>query len=253
MLGVMNTEIRFKDVLRAGMFPLIVFGLLLAFIGVYRLLNLPDSDELVRISEIYLARYGYYIVLAAAFVEAIPPVNFYFPGSAVVVLSVAFARQGTLNVFGVLGVAAGAFLFAYVLDYGVGKYGWSWVLVRCGLGPALERSQARIATHGLRWLWLSYVHPNVGAIAATSCGVLRVPFGRFLFHSALAITPWVVFWGALAFLGGKQVIKLIDVRWLVPVVIIWLVVTLGKRLGARRLVDGRPEGQSSVRPKEKID
>jgi len=239
-----------KELVRVAAFPLIVLTLLLGFVAVYQLLDFPESDELVRISESYLIRYGYLIVFAAAFIETIPPINFYLPGSAVVVLSVAFARQGTLNVFGVLGVVACAFVLAYVLDYFIGRWGWSWLMVRCGLGPALERSRQRVLSRGSSWLWFAYVHPNIGAIAATSCGILRVPFKSFLLHSTGAVAIWVSLWGTVAFLLGKQMVKFLDIRWLILLAFVWLILAVRKRLRARnresnRLVDPtRPNNHS---------
>lgn len=244
------SKLTLKDFFRVARFPMIVLALLLGFIAAYQLLGLPNSDELVKISESYLARYGYLIVFIAAFIETIPPVNFYLPGSAVVVLSVAFARQGTLNVFVVLAVVVCAFLLAYVLDYFIGKWGWHWLMVRCGLGPALERSRQRVLSHGSSWLWWAYVHPNIGAIAATSCGILRVPFSTFLLHSIGAVVVWVSLWGAIAFLLGKEMIKFLDMRWLVLLVFVWLILTLRKRLCAHNRQSNCRTDQSG---EERID
>jgi membrane protein DedA with SNARE-associated domain len=218
-----------KEAMRVAVLPLLVLLSLIVFVIVYQALGLPNSDELVKLSEKYLTRYGYLIVFVAAFVETIPPINFYFPGSAVVVLSVAFCRSGTMNVLLVLSVTAIAFLLAYILDYFVGKWGWLWLLTRFGFGPALERSQQRVQARGPAWLWWANVHPNIGAIAATSCGVLRIPFSRFLLHSIGATVLWVALWGFIAFIFGQEMVKFLDIRLLIPLAFLWLVLTLRKR------------------------
>ena len=223
-----------KELLRVAAFPLIVLALLFGFIAAYQFLGLPNSAELVKICESYLGRYGYMIVFIAAFVETIPPINFYLPGSTVVVLSAAFARHGTLNIFAVLGVAGSAFLLAYILDYLIGRWGWHWVMLRCGLGPSLERSRQKVSVRGPSWLWWAYVHPNIGAIAATSCGILRIPFKAFMLHSVGALAVWVSLWGAGAFFIGDRMVKYLDIRWLIPLAFLWLALTLRKRFHYRR-------------------
>lgn len=222
-----------KDLIRLSAGPGLALASLIAFVAIYQALELPNADELVRLSKIYLARYGYLIVFVAAFIETIPPFNFYFPGSAVVVLSVAFCRSGTLNVFLVLFVVGAAFLSAYVLDYFIGKCGWLWLLTRFGFREALERSREKVSTNGAAWLWWAYVHPNIGAIAATSCGILGIPLRRFLLHSMGAITFWVASWGTLAFLVGEDMVKFLDIRLVIPLAFLWLVLTLRKRSKAR--------------------
>lgn len=181
----------FRTVLRAAALPLFILALFLAFSFIYQALGLPASNELVKISESYFRRYGYLVVFIGAFLEATPVINFYLPGSAVIILAVAFSRHGTLNVFAVVAVATLGFLTAYLLDYLAGIYGWYRILLRFGLSTSLEKTRQRVLEHGSdKWLWLSYVHPNFGAVTATAYGTLHIPFVRFFFNSVGALLCW---------------------------------------------------------------
>jgi membrane-associated protein len=208
--------------IRAAAFPLVVLALLVIFMAAYRILHLPPSDELVRLASSYMARYGYSLVFIGAFFEATPVVNFYLPGSTIVILAVALSRQGTLNVFGVLAVATIAFMLSYAVDYASGRYGWYVLMLRFGLGPSLDRTRVRLERHGIRWLWIAYVHPNIGALAATGCGILRLPFGRFACISAAALVCWDAAWGAIAFYGSRSILRFSDIRWFALLVVAWV-------------------------------
>ncbi|HUT73668.1 MAG TPA: hypothetical protein VM221_02390 [Armatimonadota bacterium] len=227
-----NTMVNVKLAIRIAAFPLSVLALSLAFIGVYRALGLPPSDQLVRMADSLMERYGYAIVFVGAFLEATPVVNVYLPGSTVVILAVAFSRRGTLNVFVVLAVATAAFLLAYAFDYAIGRFGWHALIRRLGFGSPLDRARDSILRRGTKWLWLGYVHPNVGALAATASGILRVPFGRFALLSAGAVTCWDAAWGAAAFFGAGIILRFLDMRWLIPFVIAWVIYALVR--GMRR-------------------
>lgn len=217
-----------KTAIRLASFPLTLLILLLGFMLVYRLLGLPPSDELVDLARSYMGKYGYLVVFIGAFLEATPVVNFYLPGSTVVILAVAFSREGTLNVFIVIAVATVAFLLAYILDYIVGLYGWHTLMIHCGLDDALERAQKRVSTHGARWVWLAYVHPNVGAVAGTACGVLQVPLLSFALHSVAALVCWDALWGVVAYFGASVILQFADIKWLALAILIWLILTLMK-------------------------
>lgn len=223
-----------KPILNALLLPATALILLLIFLWLYRALGLPPSDQIVQLSEHYFTKYGYAIVFVGAFFEATPVLNFYLPGSSVVILGVAFSRDGTMNVGGVLATASVAFLMSYLLDYAAGYYGWHHLMVRCGLGPALERSRSRMTEQGWRWLWTSYVHPNIGALTATTCGILRLPLRSFIMHSAIALIFWNTLWGAIAYWGAEQILRFLDMRWLIPVIAAWLMFTLLKTLRANK-------------------
>lgn len=211
------------NIVKLAIIPILIFLSLLVFIIIYQFLGLPSSTALVELARKYLDLYGYPIAFAAAFVEAIPPVNFYFPGSVVIVVSVSHSRTGVLNPFGVLGLIELAFVICYSLNYFIGRFGFYWFLVRCGLGPAIERSKQKISKRGMLWLLISCWHPNFGAIASVASGILSIPFRRFLINIVLAVIVWNGIFGLIAYFGSDNIMKLLDLKWLLLLVAIWLI------------------------------
>jgi membrane protein DedA with SNARE-associated domain len=220
--------------LRQVAFPVVVFALLVAFNLFYKWANLPSPEEVVALSRFYFYRYGYIIVFAGAFLEATPVLNFYLPGSTVVILAVAYSAEGDLNVYGVLVVASVAILLAYTMNYILGKYGWYKVMLRFGLGPLVNSAHKRISQHGISWLWIVYFHPNSGAIAATAAGILQVPLPQFIMTSAAAVTFWSVFWGLISYFGASEILRFLDMRWLIPVALIWVLISILKAMKQKK-------------------
>ena len=219
------------DAIRAIALPLLVLCLFLAFSFFYNLLGLPSSTELIHLSESYFRRYGYFVVFIGAFLEATPVANFYLPGSAIIILAVAFSRDGTLNPVAVVATASVAFLLAYVMNWFSGVHGWYRLLLKFGLAGPLEKTRNGVMQHGSnKWLWLSYIHPNFGALTAIVFGTLRVPFSSFFINSLGAIIFWNSIWGFVAYYGSEQILQFLDMRWLIPFVIVWAIAAVVKNL-----------------------
>jgi membrane protein DedA with SNARE-associated domain len=221
-------------------FPLSLLVLLIAFTVAYHFAGFPEGDDLIKVFEGYLNRYGYAIVFVAALIEAIPPINFYFPGSAVVVISVALTRDGSLNIFGVLSAAAAAFFISFAFDFLLGKHGLQWLVLRTSFAPALIRAQEKIAKHGPKWIWLANFHPNIGALAAMSCGMLKVPFRIYSAYSAASLLLWVSAWGTVAYFGGKAMLRWLDLRLLIPLLLVLATVEFFRKRRNRKQVRGQP-------------
>jgi membrane protein DedA with SNARE-associated domain len=231
-----------NDVIKVILLPLIMLLSLVVFVIVYHLLGLPSSFALIDLARNYLDLHGYPIVFAAALVETIPPINLYFPGSVVMVVAVAHSRTGSLNPFVVLFLIESAFIISYSLNYLVGKYGFHWILVRCGLGDLIERSKSKISEKGIFWLYLSLWHPNFGSITAVACGILLIPFHRFLVHIIFAVAAWNSLFGFVVFLGGDKVMRLLDLRWLAVMILIWLILLV--------IQMSKNSKTNNIRPKE---
>ena len=218
------------DVLKLITLPLLIIFSLVIFIVVYRFLGLPSSTALVDLARLYLDQYGYPIAFAGAFIESIPPLNLYFPGSVVIVVAVSHSRVGSLNPFIVLSLIEIAFIIAYSINYFVGRFGFHWFLIRCGLGGAIERSQRKISNRGMLWLFLSFWHPNFGSIASVASGILSIPFLKFFCNMMIAVFIWNGLFGCIAYFGGENVMQLLDLRWLLVFLVLWLLWLTVKKL-----------------------
>jgi membrane protein DedA with SNARE-associated domain len=194
--------------------PLLLLVMLIVLLAVVKIFHIPSNEELIRVIKDYYERYGYPVLFISAFIESIPIICLYFPGSSIILLAASFSRQGTLNIFSVILVTASALMLGYIINYFIGKHGWFKIFVKFGLGDTLENSKKKIETHGGRWIWLTYVHPNLGGLTATAYGILKMPFRKFLITSIFALLFWCTFWGVLCFYGSGVIETVIKARWL---------------------------------------
>lgn len=204
---------------------LIAFGL---FVVLYRLLNLPSPDSLLAIAESSYAHYGYWVVFIGALAEGMLVANWYLPGSGVIVFGVVISAKGSLNVLMVLALVVLGFWITSVINYGLGRYGWYHLLLRFGLREPLERMRQRVHGIGLRIVFATYFHPNVGALAAASCGILRLPFIRFNVYSLAALLIWNSLWTAVVYLVGPKMLRVLNVWLILPVLVAWMLYALSR-------------------------
>lgn len=208
--------------------------LLALFVGLTvtgRLLHVPVGDWLLAACHRYYGKYGYPAVFIGAFVEGLLVINLYLPGSTVVILGAVASRAGILNIWAVIGAASAGFVLAYLACYVVGWYGWYSAISHLGVAGSLDRARERMLVTGPRLIWLANIHPNLGALAATSAGVLRVPIRKFVVISGTSAICWTVFWGLVAFALGNTAVQLFNSWLLVPVVVVLLVLAIA---GGRR-------------------
>jgi membrane-associated protein len=202
---------------------LIIFGLFIAF---YRLLNLPSSQELIQIAKDYYSQYGYFVVFLAALAEGFLVINWYLPGSFVIVLGVSFSQGDPFKATGLVGLVILGFSLMYVLNYAIGCYGWYRFLIFLGLGSQLENMKRRVERYGLPIIFSTYFHPNIGALTATSAGILKLPFVRFLTYSILATISWNALWGLIVYFAGETMLNLLSIKIVFLLLLLWLMVAI---------------------------
>ena len=212
-----------KSFLRLAGAPLVVLGILVNLYIAWNVFNLPSREILISVAREYFALYGYYFAFASAFIEGLLLINWYFPGSFIVFLSVIIAGEGDLNIFAVLAVVILGFFLASNIDYILGKYGWYKLFLKLGLSESIEKSKVKLEKKGPWILLAMYWHPNLGAVAATSAGVLMIPFRKFLIYCLGAIILWDSLWGALVYFLGPKALRLMDIRIGMVLVVLWTI------------------------------
>lgn len=212
--------------IRIAAVPLILLAMFLVFVVIYQIFDFPDSSELVEIAQTYYSSHGYWVVFLGALVEGILVINWYLPGSLVIVLGIVFSGQGGLNPFIIVGLVIVAFYIDVILNYVAGRYGWYKLLLRLGLASPLEKMRRKVLHHGLPVIFATYFHPNIGALTAASCGILRLPFDKFLGYSILALVAWNGFLGTVVYISGPAIMKFLSMRFLFPVLIVWILVII---------------------------
>lgn len=200
----------------------LVFYLVLIFLY-RRVLGLPGPEEIIAWAQKYYALYGYWVVLVGAAVEGALFINWYLPGSIVVALGIIFARQADLNVFLMLALIIIGFFLTAILNFFLGRFGWYNVFMKLGLKAPLERVKSKIKSKGLKLLLSTYIHPNFGALAATSAGILGLPFWRFMLLSVLSIAFWNSLWAAAFYWFGPFLLRHINFLIVIAGLFVYLV------------------------------
>ena len=212
------------DFIKFASVPLVLLAILLALIGLFHLFDLPDYNEIIAWAKASTFKYGYWFIFIGALAEGILFFNWYLPGSVVVVLGGVFAPQMGLSTFKVVALIIFGFWLTSILNYAMGRYGWYRLLLRFGLKGAIEKTKARVEKHGLKIIFGTYFHPNIGALTATSAGILQLSFKKFLYYSTMALVAWNTLWGTVAYYIGPPLVEQVHYKNLVVVLLIWLVI-----------------------------
>lgn len=223
-----------RTVLRFAAVPLTLLMIFTLFVAIYQLLGLPSSEELIQLARDYYSEYGYEIVFVAALVEGLLLVNWYLPGSFVIVLGVTFSAGRPLNSLFMVALVASGFFLTSLLNYAMGRYAWYRFLLFLGLSSPLEKVKLRVEKYGLPVIFTTYFHPNVGALTALSCGILRLSPLRFTAYSAAALIGWNSLWGVIVYLVGPALLNLLSMWMAIPLLVLWLIIVVVRSLRQSR-------------------
>ena len=92
------------------------------------------------------------------------------------------------------------------------------------MSATFDEMQEKTKNRGLSLIFLTYIHPNLGALTAASAGILRLPFKKFLAYSLAALILWNSLWGLLAYFAGPQLLEYIGPQLILAVLLIWILV-----------------------------
>ncbi len=215
-----------KKYLKILIGPAVVLAIVAILALVWKLFNLPSDEELVPIIKSYFDTYGIIIVFLASVFESAFIVGVYAPGGLVIFLGVIFAIGSPMRAVLVVASVILGFLVGFTIDYYIGKYGWYKVLLHFGLGKTLEKTKERVQKYKLSTLWAGYHHPDFGSFIATSYGILKYPYKKFLLDSILPITCWCALWGTLAYMLGMSVLDLVGYQMLFIILGFWILVRI---------------------------
>ncbi|OHA95809.1 MAG: hypothetical protein A3C62_00175 [Candidatus Zambryskibacteria bacterium RIFCSPHIGHO2_02_FULL_39_16] len=202
--------------------PIGVLGFFMLLYVSWRFFGLPEEDKIIEIARFYFDKYGLAILLVSAVIEGTVLIGWYYPGSLVIFLGVILAGKDIPSVVAAVSTITLGLYFAYILNFLIGKYGWYRLLLKFGLREALEDAKKRVTKHGLPAIFMSYWQPNLGALVATSVGILEFSFGKFLLYSIIATVLWNTFWGTLVYFIGEGVLSLVGLRFVFLAIFLWI-------------------------------
>ena len=220
----MNTHL--KEFLKYASLPIILLALFAVLTVAYKLFDLPSYAEITVWVKNAFAVYGYWVIFLGALAEGILFANWYLPGSVVVVMGVAFAQENGLSAPVSVALITLGFFITAVINYALGRYGWYRLLMKLGLADALNRTKKRVEKHGHKIIFGTYFHPNIGALTATSAGILRLSFARFVLYSALALIVWNTIWGMVVYISGPAIVEIVNFKNLLLIISSWLIILL---------------------------
>jgi membrane protein DedA with SNARE-associated domain len=146
----------------------------------------------------------------------------------------ALAAVGKIDFGLALAASVIASLLADIVWYTLGRTRGSQVLAllcKISLEPdsCVRRTQDVFVRHGVRSLIFAKFVPGLSTIAPPLAGVVGVPVTRFLVYSAAAGFLWAGSWGAVGYLAGDALQRVVDGagrlgRMLIAVVLVAVVV-----------------------------
>jgi len=172
-------------------FPLLLAGMLLLLIAFYEALGLPSPQNIVDTAEALYNEYGYSILFAGAFVEAIFMVSMYLPGSFVIFLAIYFSDKSIGDLISVSAVVIAAVISANVINFILGRYGFYRLLRYLGGDAAVSSMTETFNKYGDRTLLFTGFHPNFLAIATVCAGIARRSPTRTLIWVVVSSFVWV--------------------------------------------------------------
>jgi membrane protein DedA with SNARE-associated domain len=202
---------------------LAVFGLLYA---IWRALDLPPEQTIIAIGKSYLDRYGLWVVLVCAYIEALVVIGWYFPGTLVIIVAMIAAVTEPVRYVETAALGAAGLYCGQVTNFFAGKHGWYRMLLAFGLREPLERAQRRLTRYGLSAIFITYWQANLASCISTAAGILQFPARRFVLLALLAQTLWFAFWATLIFLLGPAALSLAGFRMILLLILIWIAARL---------------------------
>lgn len=208
--------------------PIVLISIYTTLFFILKESRLTAKDIIDHAASIY-SRYGYEIIFAGAFMEALVVINFFLPGVTVVVLGAVFSRTGDIDLtLAVLSATAGA-LLGFMIDYLIGYFGFGELIHRLGYGSFLKKAKEGIERSMIKSFGLGFIHPNLGSFLSLAAGTAEISFINFLTLASLSTFVWTSLWGLLVFAFGGIFLTILTkyTTLLVMLVLcVWLLLTL---------------------------
>ncbi len=205
--------------------PIFIAFIAFTLVLVWNLFKFPKEQVMIEIIKSYFDKYGLVTVYVAAIIEGALFVGWYLPGSMVIFLGIILADGDVKKsffsvVFTILGL-----ITAYIINYFVGKYGWSKLFKILKVEIAIENAKIKYRDNDMKAIYLSYWQPNLAGLVSTAAGTLHAKFSRFCVHSCIATILWCSFWGIITFAFGKVMLNYMGATFMI-VLACWILYIL---------------------------
>ncbi|MEK7150920.1 MAG: VTT domain-containing protein [Patescibacteria group bacterium] len=149
-----------------------------------------------------LMAYGYALLFPIAIIE----------GPIISIIAGLLVAGGFLNLYITYGVLIFGDLVGDTLYYSIGRYGGNYFVKRWGWllnidGSKLLRLEENFNTHSAKWLFFAKAQ-GLGSAILVAAGVIKMPFGRFLWLNFLATICKSAIFLAIGFYFGKAYVSI---------------------------------------------
>ncbi len=154
-----------------------------------------------------LMNYGYGIVFLAIMIESM---GVPFPGETTLLIASAYAASsGVLNIFGVIGSAAGGAMIGDSLGYWIGREGGRRLIRRYGKFVGLtedryQRAQDYLKRHGGKAVFFGRFVSIARTWIAVLVGAHHLNYFQFLLYNVLGGIVWASIYGSLGYAFGSN-------------------------------------------------
>jgi membrane protein DedA with SNARE-associated domain len=198
--------------IRRLLVPLVVLLLLTAtqVLSYFQIIASP-STFLEQVTQL-LGSGSLFLIAVFSFFEGLVILNVYFPGSVVILFSMAATHGDPTRALVTLATIVGGSAAAHQLNFGFGR-------VVTGARPDLvPQSKTRLDLSGAL---LSYWHPQLGSLYSTRAGAEGQSYAQFLVRFGVGFGFWNLFWGVLMYNLGQVPVSGSEFLGLFYVYLLW--------------------------------
>lgn len=165
------------------------------------------SGSILKFLDHALVQYGYAIVFIAIMIESM---GVPFPGETMLLVASAYAAStGALNIFGVIGSAAGGAMIGDSLGYWIGREGGRRLIRRYGKFVGLtdhryQRVQDYLKIHGGKAVFFGRFVSIARTWIAVLVGAHHLNYLQFVLYDVLGAMAWATVYGSLGYAFGSN-------------------------------------------------
>lgn len=202
-----------------GLFLWIIFSALLIAAIVDFVFGISTFEVVFEYARKLYGQWGLLFMFFASLIEGMLFVNWYFPGSFIVLTGALLSRGGLVPFWRFVPVVFLGFFFAFLADYFIGRYGFYHLIKKFKMfADRIEAAKRALEKRSVSTFFIWYFHPQSGNFVATAAGILHFPFFKFLVLNALAGFSWMAFWVGLVYIFGGIILRIIsDYSFLIAV------------------------------------
>lgn len=186
------------------------------------ILDLPSKNDLLKLAQGFFQEYGLIVFFIIAILEGLLLIGWYFPGGTVLFVGVVLAGNDLELVIANGLIISLGLIFAYIINYWLGFYGWHKLFTKFGLAKSLIKVQEKLKQNTWSIFFLTYWHPSTAALASTATGLLKLDFFKFFINSLISLLIWNFFWGLLIYYLGEKAMGIASFKFVFVVILLWI-------------------------------